>query len=68
MRKLLVAALVICCTACADTGSTSDKDIHGSRFIYDPSAKPIVVSGGSFIYDPAAPELHASRFVIESNP
>ena len=68
MRKLLIAALVISCAACVDTGSTaSTQDIHASRFIYDPSAKPIVVSGGNFVYDPATPVLRASSFMVENN-
>ena len=69
MRKLLITALVVLCAACADTGNTaSTQDIHASRFIYDAAAKPIVVAGGGkFIYDASAPELHASRFVVENN-
>ncbi len=69
MRKILIAALIVGCAACADTGANSDRhDIRASGFIYDSNAKPVVLNNGTFIYDPNAPALRGSSFLVRQNP
>jgi hypothetical protein len=69
MRKILIAAILIGCVACADTGANADRhDVRASGYIYDPNAKPVVIDEGAFIYDPNAPALRGSSFLVRQNP